>query len=197
MEGEDLILIDIFKNFSNGFYVDVGSYHPLHLSNTYLLYRKGWRGINIDLSEYSIELFNHIRNDDLNINTAVTNFDGRISFFYQKELSQITSVKKNTALKRMQGPIKEKKIQAFKLDTILSNSKYKNKRIDFLNIDVEDGDFDALCSLDFNIYRPKVICIEIDEVNILDSNIYKFLIKINYKNIWSSKSNLSHIFIET
>ena len=102
----------------------------------------------------------------------MTNFDGRISFFYQKELSQITSVKKNTALKRMQGPIKEKKIQAFKLDTILSNSKYKNKRIDFLNIDVEDGDFDALCSLDFNIYRPKVICIEIVEVNILESNIY-------------------------
>ncbi len=197
MEGEDLVLKDIFKNFSNGFYVDIGSYHPLHLSNTFLLYRRGWRGINIDLSEYSIELFNHIRNDDLNINAAITNFDGKISYFYQKELSQITTVKKKTALKRMQGQIKEKKIQAFKLNTILSNSKYKNKKIDFLNIDVEDADFDALCSIDFSIYRPKVICIEIDEINVLESNIYKFLIKINYKKIWSSKSNLSHIFIDT
>ena len=197
MEGEDLILKDIFKNFSNGFYVDIGSYHPLHLSNTFLLYRRGWRGINIDLSKYSIDLFNHIRNDDLNINAAITNFDGKINYFYQKELSQITTVKKKTALKRMQGQIKEREIQAFKLDTILSNSKYKNKKIDFLNIDVEDADFDALCSIDFNIYRPKVICIEIDEINVLDSNIYKFLNKINYKKIWSSKSNLSHIFLDS
>ena len=196
MEEEDLILKDIFKKISKGFYVDVGCYHPIHLSNTYLLYQKGWRGINIDLSEYSIELFDHTRNDDLNINAAVTNFDGKISFFYQKELSQITSVKKNTALKRMQGLIKEKKIDGYKLETILTNSKYKNKRIDFLNIDVEDGDFDALCSINFDVYRPKVICIEIDEFNILGSNIYKYLINLSYKKIWSSKSGLSHIFTD-
>tara|TARA_X000000950_G_C13622354_1_gene539913 strand:+ start:154 stop:747 length:594 start_codon:yes stop_codon:yes gene_type:complete len=196
MEEEDLILKDIFKKISKGFYVDVGCYHPIHLSNTYLLYQKGWRGINIDLSEYSIELFDHTRNDDLNINAAVTNFDGKISFFYQKELSQISSVKKNTALKRMQGLIKEKKIDGYKLETILTNSKYKNKRIDFLNIDVEDGDFDALCSINFDVYRPKVICIEIDEFNILGSNIYKYLINLSYKKIWSSKSGLSHIFTD-
>ena len=196
MEEEDLILKDIFKKISKGFYVDVGCYHPIHLSNTYLLYQKGWRGINIDLSEYSIELFDHTRNDDLNINAAVTNFDGKISFFYQKELSQITTEKKNTALKRMQGLIKEKKIDGYKLETILTNSKYKNKRIDFLNIDVEDGDFDALCSINFDVYRPKVICIEIDEFNILGSNIYKYLINLSYKKIWSSKSGLSHIFTD-
>ena len=196
MEEGDLILKDIFKKISKGFYVDVGCYHPIHLSNTYLLYQKGWRGINIDLSEYSIELFDHTRNDDLNINAAVTNFDGKISFFYQKELSQISSVKKNTALKRMQGLIKEKKIDGYKLETILTNSKYKNKRIDFLNIDVEDGDFDALCSINFDVYRPKVICIEIDEFNILGSNIYKYLINLSYKKIWSSKSGLSHIFTD-
>ena len=49
----------------------------------------------------------------------------------------------------------------------------------------------------FEYLLPKVICIEIDEINVLDSNIYKFLIKISYKKIWSSKSNLSHIFIDT
>ena len=196
MEGEDLVIKDIFRNTPNGFYVDAGCYHPLHLSNTYLLYKKGWRGINIDVSEYTIELFNHLRNDDLNINSAVTNYDGEINFFFQKELSQITSVKKSTALKRMQGLIKEKKIEAFKLDTILEKSKYKNKKIDFLNIDIENNDYEALCSINFHIYRPKVICIEIDKKNIFESNIYKYLVNLNYKKIWSSKSNMSHIFIE-
>ena len=167
---------------------------PLHLNNTFLLYKKGWRGINIDLSEYSIDLFNYLRPDDININNAVTNFDGEIKFYYQKKLSQLTSVKKDTAIRRMQGKIKEKKIKALKLDTILENSKYKNKQIDLLNIDVEGGDFDALRSIDLNIYKPKIICIEIDEENILSSETYNYLLNLNYKKVWSSKSNISHIF---
>tara|TARA_S200000501_G_C20719870_1_gene697988 strand:+ start:200 stop:793 length:594 start_codon:yes stop_codon:yes gene_type:complete len=196
MEGEDLFLLQIFKNLDNGLYVDAGSYHPLHLSNTYLLYKKGWRGINIDLSELTIKLFDHLRPDDVNINSAVTNFDGQVKFYYQKKISQLTSIKKDTALKRMQGRIKEKEINAFKLDTIMNNSKYKNKKIDFLNIDIEGNDFEALSSINFDTYKPRIICIEIDEENILDSNIYKYLINLNYKKIWSSVSNLSHIFSE-
>ena len=194
MEGEDLIILDNLKNVKNGFYVDAGCYHPLHLNNTHLLYKRGWSGINVDLSEYTIDLFNYLRPDDHNINVAVSNYDGNIKFYYQKTLSQITSVKKELATKRMQGEIKEKKIKANKLDTILENSKFKNQRIDLLNIDVEGGDFEALCSLNFDIYKPRLICIEIEEKNIKDSNIYKYLIKLNYKKIWSSKSNLSHIF---
>ena len=193
MEGEDLVIIENFKNIKNGIYVDAGCYHPLHLNNTFLLYKKGWRGINIDLSEYSIDLFNYLRPDDININNAVTNFDGEIKFYYQKKLSQLTSVKKDTAIRRMQGKIK-KKIKALKLDTILENSKYKNKQIDLLNIDVEGGDFDALRSIDLNIYKDKIICIEIDEENILSSETYNYLLNLNYKKVWSSKSNISHIF---
>jgi FkbM family methyltransferase len=196
MEGEDLIVYDKLKNIDNGFYVDAGCYHPLHINNTFLLYKKGWRGINIDLSDYTIDLFNYIRPNDLNINSGIANYDGKIKFYFQKKLSQLTSVKKEIALKRMQGKIREKEIDARKLDTIINNTKFKNKKIDFLNIDIEGNDYEALQSLNFSIYRPKMICIEIDENNILNSNIYKYLLDLNYLKIWSSKSNLSHIFIE-
>ena len=194
MEGEDLIIKDYFQNVTNGFYVDVGCYHPLHLSNTYLLYKKGWRGINVDVSEYTIDLFNYLRTDDININSAISKSDGEITFYYQKNLSQLTTVKKDISKKRMQGHIKEKKIASLTLNSLLKQSKFKNKEIDFLNIDIEGADFDALTSLNFNIYRPKVICVEIDESDILNSKIYKFLINLNYRKKWSSKSNLSHIF---
>ena len=73
MEGEDLEIVKALKNINNGFFVDVGCYHPLHLNNTYLLYKKNWRGINVDLSELSIDLFNSIRSEDININSAVSN----------------------------------------------------------------------------------------------------------------------------
>ena len=94
MEGEDLEIVKILKNIDNGFYVDAGSFHPLDRNNTYLLYKKNWRGINIDLSEFSIDLFNFIRPEDININVAVTNEDGEVNFYYMKKLSQLSTIKK-------------------------------------------------------------------------------------------------------
>ena len=196
MEGEDLIIADITKNIKNGFYVDAGCYHPFYLNNTYLLYKKNWRGINIDISEFSIKLFNFLRPNDVNINSAVSNEDKEIPFYYQKKFSQLSTIKKEVSKERMQGQIKERKINSLKLNTILNKSKYRNKKIDFLNIDVEGADFEALKSLDFNIYHPKTICIEIIQENIFKSEIYNFLENLGYKKIWSSKSNFNHIFIE-
>ena len=196
MEGEDLIISDLTKNIKNGFYVDAGCYHPLHLSNTYLLYKRSWNGINIDISEFSIKLFNYLRPNDVNINSAVSNMEKEISFYYQKKLSQLSTIKKAISNERMQGNIKEKKIKSLKLNSILNQSKFKNRQIDFLNIDVEGADFEVLKSLDFTIYEPKIICIEIMEKNIFESEIYNFLKDLNYKKIWSSKSSFNHIFLK-
>tara|TARA_B100001029_G_scaffold177401_1_gene182035 strand:- start:2153 stop:2743 length:591 start_codon:yes stop_codon:yes gene_type:complete len=195
MEGEDLVIKDYTKNIKKGFYVDLGCYHPLHLSNTYLLYKNSWSGINVDISEFSVDLFNFMRPNDLNINSAVSNTDDEITFYYQKKLSQLSTIKKDISKIRFQGLIKEKKIKSFKLNTILDNSNYKNRKIDFLNIDLEGADLEALKSLNFEIYKPKIICIEITDKNILKSETYKFLLDKKYKLVWSSKSNWGHIFI--
>ena len=40
MEGEDLEILRLSNDINNGFYVDVGCYHPTHLNNTFLLYKK-------------------------------------------------------------------------------------------------------------------------------------------------------------
>ena len=56
--GEDVLINRIFKNVEFGKYVDVGCYHPFKGSLTAQLYKKGWSGINIDVSKSSIDLFN-------------------------------------------------------------------------------------------------------------------------------------------
>ena len=195
MEGEDLEVIKIFKNIDNGFFVDIGCYHPLQLSNTYLLYKKNWRGINVDLSEFSIDLFNSIRSEDININSAVSSSEGQVTYYFQKKISQLGTLKIDEAKKRMQGDIKEKQMKSQRLTTIINNTRYNNRKIDFLNIDAEGSDFDVLNSLDFNIYRPKLICIEIHEKDTDNSEINKFLLKLNYKKIWSA--TFSHIFLDS
>ena len=73
---EDIFINRVFKNLKSGFYIDIGAYHPFKGSLTFLLFQKGWRGLNIDLSEDSIELFKIARPNDLNVNCAITNFSG-------------------------------------------------------------------------------------------------------------------------
>ena len=196
MEGEDLELLKLTKNINQGFYVDAGCYHPLRLNNTYLLYKKKWNGLNIDLSEFTIDLFNYMRPDDVNVHSAISNSESEVIVYHQKKISQLTTIKKNIAQERMTGQIKERKMISKKLTTILNNSRFCNRKIDFLNIDLEGADMSALQSLDFKIYRPKIICVEITDKILENSDIFKFLKKLNYKKKWSSKAKINHIFVD-
>ena len=191
MDGEDTAVLDYFKNKKNGFYVDVGCYHPIHRNNTYLLYKKNWNGINIDISQFSIDLFEYMRPKDLNYNCAISNKNENIKLFYQKELSQLSTTESKQAQSVFQGIIKEKKVQAFTLNEILSRDKYKNTKIDFLDIDVEGADFKVLKGLLFEKNNPELICIEIHGKNFKEEEIYKLLINLDYELIWSGV--FSHI----
>jgi FkbM family methyltransferase len=192
MDKEDLVIEGYFKNKNKGFYVDVGCYHPLQRNNTMLLYQKGWRGINIDISDFSIKLFKFLRPDDFNLNVAVSNKEGEIDMFFQKKISQLSTIKENSAKKTFQGNILNQKILSRKLTSILDEGKYKDQKIDFLNVDAEGADFEVLQSLDFNKYSPELICIEVIEKDLENSDVFNFLYKYRYKKIWSGV--FSHIF---
>ena len=192
MDGEDIEIVKYFDNKKNGFYVDVGSYHPIERNNTMLLYNKGWEGINIDISDFSIKLFDQLRPRDINLNLAVSKNEGEIEMYFQKKLSQLSTIKKEQIKKSFQGEVKIRKIISKTLTSILDESKFANKKIDFLDIDVEGADMDVLESLDFEKYSPELICIEVIEKNNEDSNIFNFLRKKDYKRIWSGV--FSHIF---
>ena len=192
MDNEDITVLNYFKDKKNGFYVDVGCYHPIHRNNTYLLHKKNWSGINIDTSQFSIDLFNHMRPKDLNYNYAISNRNEIIKLFYQKELSQLSTTERDQAETVFQGNIKEKEIQAFTLDEILNRDKYKNTKIDFLDIDVEGADLKVLEGLSFDRFKPELVCVEIHTKEIKQSDIYKFLINKSYELLWSGV--FSHIF---
>ena len=204
MDGED-IAIDLFnKKKNNGFYVDVGAHHPIQRNNTHLLFKKGWEGINIDVNQFSIDLFNFLRPNDLNLQVAVSDKEGEISFFYQKKFSQLNTTDKKIAEENFHGKFQERKVKCQTIKNILDNSKYKNKKIDFLNIDVEGAEMKVLETLNFEIYDPSLICIEIlgyrdlniekREIAIKNNKIFKFLVDRGYKKIWSGSSYCSHLF---
>ena len=204
MDSEDTAISVFNKKKDNGFYVDIGAHHPIQRNNTHLLFKKGWEGINIDVNQFSIELFNFLRPNDLNLQIAVSDKEGEISFFYQKKFSQLNTTDKEVAKENFQGNFQEKKVKCQTIQNILDNSKFKNKKIDLLNIDVEGAEMKVLNTLNFEIYDPSLICIEIlgyremqseqREKEIKNNQIFKFLVNKGYKKVWSGISYCSHLF---
>ena len=133
-----------------------------------------------------------MRPQDFNYNCAISNKNKIVKIFYQKEFSQLSTIKSIQAKSVFQGNIKEKDMQAFSLDEILNRNKYKNTKIDFLNIDVEGADLEVLEGLSFDKFKPELICLEIHDKEVKKSEIYNFLINKNYELIWSGI--FSHIF---
>jgi FkbM family methyltransferase len=191
-EGEDKFLLEYFKDRINGFYIDVGAFHPYRINNTYLLYKKGFRGINIDISATSIDFFNIARPDDINLNVGASDRFEEKFFFSKKNLSFHNTLSKSLAESDMQTePFKKKySISCKPLDEIIEETKFSNKIIDFLNIDAEGYDYQVLLGLNLKRYNPEVICIEISPLvdkkneHYKDTIIYKHLIKQGYKLSW-------------
>ena len=206
MDGEDLAIDQYIEKKEKGFYVDIGAHHPIHRNNTQLLFNKGWNGINIDVNQFSIDLFNFLRPDDLNLLTAISDQEGEITFYYQKKFSQLNTTDKKIAHEHFNGNFNERLVKCQSIHNILINSKYKEAKIDFLNIDVEGAEMKVLRTLDFEIYDPKLICIEIlgyrdldskeREIRIKDNEIYRYLVGKNYKKVWSGSSYCSHLFVK-
>ena len=192
MDKEDLNILNFFKDKRDGFYIDVGCFHPLDRNNTYLLYLKNWRGINLDINQFSIDLFNFLRPDDFNFKCAVSEKNQIIRTYFQKELSQLSTTDELQAKKVFQGKIKTEEVQSYSLDHIIENSKFCNKEIDLLDIDVEGADYQVLLGLNFEKYKPKLICIEIHNENLENDIVYQFLSNKGYKHIWSGV--FSHLF---
>ena len=192
MDGEDIFILNHFKNKNNGFYIDVGCYHPLHRNNTFLLHKNGWSGINIDIHQFSIDLFNYLRPDDVNLNCAVSNSNRVTKMFYQKKLSQLSTIDEKQAKIAFQGNIKTSEIKCFTLDAILEKLKFNDKKIDLLDIDVEGADLKVLKGFSLEKFKPELICVEIHEKEIKDSEIYEYLSNFSYELVWSGV--FSHIF---
>ena len=181
--GIDSLITNIFKDNNDGFYVDIGCGHPIKNNNTYLLNKRGWKGINIDLDEENIDLFNIYRKKDENINIAVSNDNKEVDLYFYHSKSAINTISKEAANYQKAKVSSVKKVKSKTLNEILINSKFKDIQIDFLSIDVEGSELLVLKNFDFKKYSPKVIVVEY-----LDLSLPKLEIKnLNVENVISSQ----------
>jgi len=168
-----------------GFYVDVGAFHPTYFSNTYFFYLNGWSGINIEARPGSKKLFDKVRPRDLNLELGVSAEAGELTYYFIGEDSTMNSFSREFLEQiNMLGEVKaELPVATLPLASVFEQNLTSGRSIDFMSVDVEGHDFEVLDSNDWKRFRPKFIVVEDEEINAADSRIIQLMKTHGYELI--------------
>ena len=183
--GEDIIAESLLPE-PQGFYVEVGAFHPVSISNTYLFYRKGWRGIVVDPVPSVAGLFKQRRPEDIMLECAVSLEEGDRHFDIMPagETNRLSGA--GAASEAASKPLRRIQVKCRKLVSLLNEHLPHGKKIDFLTIDAEGHDLNVLQSNDWQQYRPRLVAVE-DFLPAAQSPICHFLSQQGYQTVFTSK----------
>lgn len=177
--GEDKFLLDYFKG-RKGIYLDIGSSHPFIISNTYLLYRHGWRGVCVEPIPYLWGRYEKFRPGDKAINCLVGREEGE-TMFYNMIPSVLSTCDENVYndLVAKGGKLREaRKLRKETLASIYS-AYLSGQAVDLLSIDVEGFDLEVLQGNDWSIMRPEIIVCEVNDE--ADRRVDDYLLPLGYE----------------
>lgn len=185
--GEDVVIDRFLSYKKKGFYIDVGANDPIRFSNTNRFYKRGWRGINIEPDIVCYERVKSARPRDINLNLGIGTSEEWLTFFkfFPDTLSTFSEIASKKYIQRGFKLVDKVEIRVVKLSEII-NTYCKKTTIDFLSIDTEGYDLVVLQSNDWKRFRPKLICVEVDQENI---GITDYLLKIGYSEVFNNGLN--------
>lgn len=191
--GEDELIAKYLPE-AVGNYVDIGAGLPIRGSNTYFLYQRGWRGIVVDPISINIKLSRLFRPFDSRLQICVGKKNNEVDFFEFIPYGYST-IDKSVAAKLTEN--KTAKLRSLTRMPILPASEFmpsmRPSEPTFLSIDIEGADYDALCSINWEKTRPRVICVEEWPDSSAFSDIGKLLVGLGYE--LKEKSELSSIYV--
>ena len=177
-------------------YIDVGCNHPIKFNNTYLLYKRGWSGINVDSDFDSIKLFNKFRSNDFNVRNIVSDDESAKKLYYYHKRSALNTLSKDLVDSRTSKPSKIIEEKSITLNKIIEDSPYHNSKINLLSVDIENHEFEALKNFNFLKYKVDVLVVESIDTSlkklemynqsidfITKSKVYNLIVKNDYKLI--------------
>lgn len=170
----DLILDDIFESKKNGFFIELGANDGLIQSNTaFFEFNRGWKGVLVEPSQiaYNECLKNRPNSTCFNVACVSNNYKEDIiqGDFNDGSLMGSINGKRNDNKNLIDS-------KASTLEFILDS--VNTPFIDFLSLDTEGYEYDILCGLNLNKYRPKYMLIEVYSSHYV--KITQFLKENNY-----------------
>ena len=206
--GEDVILKSIIDDYfpdylyddtTTGYFVDLGAFHPVTYSNTFSLYILGWRGLNVDASQQSINQFNRHRPGDRNVCVGVSERAETKTFTYFKTMGARNTFESELVEQHVQRGIEVSRTEELKclhVNELLDKYLKPNVSIQYLSIDLEGFDERVVKALDWQKYKPWIVSVEVHAETLtdaLESPIAQHLMASGYKCI--SKCHLTLFFV--
>lgn len=160
--GEDVKLLALLRDANaKGAYLDVGCNHPYRLSNSYLLYLNGWRGLCVDPLPRFERAFKRWRPEDVFHCAAVGDVEGELPLF-EFESDVLSTLDANLAetYKKQGFRLRRKSaVHVRSIDSLLESSQF-SPPLSLLSLDIEGHELPALRSINLAYWRPLFICME-------------------------------------
>ena len=176
--GEDKLLWEMFNGRREGFFIEVGAWNGISLSNTYFLEQMGWTGILVEPLRERFEdcVRNRPRSRVVHAACTAPNQGNTINFTRvvgNEMLSCIEPEPAHVQRCRNEGrQFEEIEVPAVTLDRLIMrerNGPWQGRgpfipkvgwQIDVVSIDVEGGELDVLKGFNLDRFRPQVLLIE-------------------------------------
>lgn len=164
--GEDRLVLTLLgadETAAGTIYVDVGAHDPVRLSNTLLLHKFGWVGVNVDANEEAIVRFRQARPGDRNVWAAVSDSQRDVAYYrYPSPAANRIGPPDESDPRNVLGesPLSVTRMCTVPLNDLLAEHVRPGERIGFLNIDCEGEDLTLLRHLDWDRWRPTVVAVE-------------------------------------
>jgi hypothetical protein len=164
--GEDLIANFIFHylQIPRITYLDVGAHEPVVINNTYFFYRRGYHGVLVEPNVEMCKKLRAVRPKDTTLEAGIGVTAEREADYYLMTESAWNTFSKEEAehMTRVTGGrIKVERV--IKMPLLEINDvmvKHFGGAPTFLSIDAEGLHLAILKTIDFNKFRPAVICVE-------------------------------------
>ncbi len=182
--GEDAMLQALLPATA-GFYIDIGSGHPILGSNTYALYLQGWRGVLVDPVRANVELSQRVRPGDKSIHAAIGLSDSEVIDFIEFDTYQYSTTSESRASEVLALGHKvtaRYPVIILPLQQILPREIPSGPSV--MSVDVEGEEMGVLLSNDWAIFRPDFLLIEDLTPPIQRrTTVFEFLVSKNYELI--------------
>lgn len=165
--GEELILLNTLGRMSKDIpktYLDIGAFHSWRGSNTYRLYRLGWKGIVVDPNPIKLKSFEKDRPLDTRVQAAVVpdSFKAdHVTMISPSSNDCRESIVKihNTNCRSLSDEYTYE-APALSITNLIKDSVAKLGPLGFVNMDVEGYEQPILNSWPFELAKPIVFCVE-------------------------------------
>jgi FkbM family methyltransferase len=157
---EDYHLDLVFGDQPDGTYVDVGGGHPVADNVSFWFYLKGWRGLVVEPQEALAEVYRGVRPRDHTVICLAGRADGEAEFHVVDRLHGFSTTVREHAAGAAQFGAAYTTVRKPVRTLAALCAEAEISGIDFLKIDVEGAEADAIAGMDFVRWRPRVVVVE-------------------------------------